>query len=179
MCFDVWVTSLSRCCVQRTDMNFHTHQVLVVVMNNGIQIGLQHSDSAESVSARTMHSETKYFALTSEQFGLTVDKLWFPGRAVALAGVVKNLDKGAFLSSWTRNPLVESIVEQQVKLWTVLVNNQTEFKYSVCLCVCRREQPRVETYFIGVNAVDLSELVNGPLWPFYKSRRSLELLHLG
>ncbi len=36
--------------------------------------------------------------LTPQQFGLTVDELWFARWAVALAGVVKNLDEDALLS---------------------------------------------------------------------------------
>lgn len=59
-------------------------------------------------------------SLTSQQFGLTVDKLWLALRAVALAGVVEDLDKGALLAGRTSHPLVKGIVERQVKLRTVL-----------------------------------------------------------
>lgn len=64
--------------------------------------------------------------LTAEQLGLTVDKLGFSRRAVALAGVVKNLDKGALLSCWTSGPLVQSIIKHQVKLCTVLRENSVK-----------------------------------------------------
>lgn len=37
--------------------------------------------------------------LTPQQLGLAVDELRFPRRAVALAGVVEDLDEGALLSS--------------------------------------------------------------------------------
>lgn len=64
--------------------------------------------------------------LTPHQLGLAVDELWFPCRAVALAGVVENLDEGALLSSWTSAPLVKRIFKHQVKLWTVLEENTRE-----------------------------------------------------
>lgn len=64
--------------------------------------------------------------LTPQQFGLAVDKLWFPNWAVALAGVVENLDKGALLSCWPSNPLVKSIIEHHVKLRTVLGDDNSE-----------------------------------------------------
>lgn len=58
--------------------------------------------------------------LTPQQLGLAVDELRFPRWAVALAGVVEDLDEGALLSSWTGAPLVKRIFKHQVKLWAVL-----------------------------------------------------------
>lgn len=65
-------------------------------------------------------------SLTSQQFGLTVDKLWLALRAVALAGVVEDLDKGALFAGRASHPLVKGIVKCQVKLWTVLIERDTE-----------------------------------------------------
>lgn len=74
--------------------------------------------------------------VASQQLGLAVEEVRFAAGAVALAGVMQDLDKCAFLSRGTGHPLVQGVVEHQVKLWTV---------------------------FIGVYGVDLSELVNSPL----------------
>ena len=57
---------------------------------------------------------------TSHQFGLTVEELGFPGGRVALTGVMEDLDEGAFLPRRAGGPLVEGVVERQVKLGTVL-----------------------------------------------------------
>lgn len=110
----------NRRCVRKMGMHFHTHQVLVVIIDNQIQTGLQHSMTALSLPLDSQKGWVFFFCLTSQQFGLTVDKLWLPHRAVALAGVMKYLDKGALFSCWTSNPLVKSIIEHQVKFWTVL-----------------------------------------------------------
>lgn len=58
--------------------------------------------------------------LTSQQLGLAVDELRLPCRAVALTGVVEDLDEGALLPRRTGNPLVEGVFKQQVELRTVL-----------------------------------------------------------
>lgn len=117
----------NRCCVRKMGMHFHTHQVLVVIIHNQIQTGLQHNMTAVSLPLESQKTEGFFFScLTSQQFGLTVDKLWFSQRAVALASVMKYLDKGALFSCWTSNPLVKSIIEHQVKLWTVLGDNNND-----------------------------------------------------
>lgn len=59
-------------------------------------------------------------AFTSHQLGLAVDKLRFPGGRVALTGVMEDLDEGALLPRRAGGPLVEGVVEHQVKLGTVL-----------------------------------------------------------
>ena len=57
---------------------------------------------------------------TSHQFGLTVDELGFLVGRVALTGVMEDLDEGALLPCRAGGPLVEGVVERQVKLRTVL-----------------------------------------------------------
>lgn len=41
--------ALNRCCVRGISMHFHTHQVLVVIIHNQIQAGVQHSMTAVSL----------------------------------------------------------------------------------------------------------------------------------
>lgn len=131
-------------------------------------------------------------SLTPHQLGLAVDELWFPCRAVALAGVMENLDEGALLSRWTSAPLVKRIFKHQVELGTVLEENiSQEWTWAKTVALnkpktfsalhkLRNSDSRGEEghYFVGVDAVDLPQLIKRPLWPFDEGRRSLELLHL-
>lgn len=121
--------------------------------------------------------------LTPQQFGLAVDELWLPCWAVALAGVVENLDEGALLPRWTSAPLVKGVFKHQVKFWTVL-GEKTQIQ---ALKFTPKHLWSAQTvskgnkeahYFVGIDAVDLPQLIKSPLWPFGEGRRSLELLHL-
>lgn len=58
--------------------------------------------------------------LTSQQFGVAVDKLRFSFGDEALTCVMEDLDKHALLSSRTCDPLVRSVLKHQVKLRAIL-----------------------------------------------------------
>lgn len=121
--------------------------------------------------------------LTPQQFGLAVDELWLPCWAVALAGVVENLDEGALLPRWTSTPLVKGVFKHQVKFWTVLgEKTQTQaLKFTpkhLWSAQTVSKGNKEAHYFVGIDAVDLPQLIKSPLWPFGEGRRSLELLHL-
>lgn len=121
--------------------------------------------------------------LTPQQFGLAVDELWLPCWAVALAGVVENLDEGALLPRWTSAPLVKRVFKHQVEFWTVLgEKTRTEAlqftpKHLWAAQTVSKGNKEAH-YFVGIDAVDLPQLIKRPLWPFGEGRRSLELLHL-
>lgn len=89
---------------------FETGQVLVVSIRNQTQPGSEHSMTAVSLATTDTHDKKENKKcllrtvsaasvsperLTPQQLGLTVDELGFPRRAVALAGVVEDLDEGA------------------------------------------------------------------------------------
>lgn len=127
--------AFSRCVVWVICMHSLVCQVLGVIMHN--QTGLQHSMTAVSLAWQShcvLNRKKQQRSvscvildhLTPQQFGLTVDEFWFPCRAVALTSVMKNLDKGALLSCRTSNPLVKSIFEHQVELWTILEDNTSK-----------------------------------------------------
>lgn len=130
------------------------------------------------------HARLKWSShLTPQQFGLAVDELGLPCWAVALAGVVENLDEGALLPRWTSAPLVKRVFKHQVEFWTVLgEKTQTEaLKFTpkhVWAAQTVSKGKEEAHYFVGIDAVDLPQLIKRPLWPFGEGRRSLELLHL-
>lgn len=58
--------------------------------------------------------------LTSHDFRLAVNEFGLPVREVPLAGVVEDLEEGAFFWGCAGYPLVKSIFKQQIKLCGIL-----------------------------------------------------------
>ena len=84
--------------------------------------------------------------------------------------MVEDLDEGALLSSRAGYPLVEGIVEHEVKLWTVLKKKTKRREKGMITCMHRSIYTHTHTgmrvaptHFVGVDAVDLLQLIDGPL----------------
>lgn len=80
----------------------------------------EHLTVCKSASKETEWVKSHKRPLTSHDFGLAVNKLWLPVREVALAGVVEDLEEGAFFWGRAGYPLVKSIFKQQIKLRRIL-----------------------------------------------------------
>ncbi len=117
--------------------------------------------------------------LTSQQFGVAVDELRFSFRDEPLTCVMQDLDKHALLSSWTRSPLVRSVLKYQVKLWAILnIFGWWEAVKDQWHQTEQHLREKESTHSDRVDAVDLPQLTDGPLWSPDERRGAFKLLHL-
>lgn len=136
---------------------------------DGSESGMAESPSAERTAAAALSiscvSCVSLDGLTSQQLGLAVDELWLPCRAVALTSVMENLDEGALLSCRTGDPLVERVLEHQVELRTILEEKARDGvrHEGVETGEWGADGERDKTNFVGVDAVDLPQLLHRPL----------------
>lgn len=95
----------------------------------------------ESESKETGWPKPYKCPLTSHDFGLAVNKLWLPVREVPLAGVVENLEEGAFFWSCAGYPLVKCIFKQQIKFCGILEQTGKLVLISICKNCCFQLTP--------------------------------------